>query len=70
MTHPDDKQFDKSDSGFSEQAAPFSAAVDLGPDVDRLLAEAEADFREVRTLTMEDFRAEMRAHLDQMRNRT
>lgn len=66
MNTPDDKA---PDDGFAEPATSFATTLDLGPDVDRLLAEAEADFREGRTLAMEEFRAEMRAYLDQMRNR-
>jgi hypothetical protein len=69
MTDPDDKRTDDA-TGFAEQAAPFSAALDLGPDVDRLLAEAEADFREGRTMTLEEFSADLKAYLSRMRERS
>jgi hypothetical protein len=66
MTKPDEKALDP--TGFAEHAAPY-AAIDLGPDAERLLAEAEADFAAGRTLTLEEFSADLKAYLAQLRER-
>ena len=67
MNKPDDKA---PDDGFAEKATSFATTLDLGPDVDRLLAEAEADFREGRTMTLEEFSSDLRAYLARTRQST